>query len=213
MTHRAFCWRPALFVVSLLVITLAPVQSHLVAQGNGNRPNAPTSARNSKSFGTVSESDRLRKWASDTMAKHDKSGNKILDGDELRTLGQSARSADINDDEKITLDELFQNSMSKTKGTTSNASTLPSKAAPKDDTKPSAKSLAKRKIVKSTRKSYRFKSTKERLSSWRFASKDANGDGQVSMSEYARAWTDRVAAEFQRYDQDNDGMVTAAEAK
>ncbi len=33
------------------------------------------------------------------------------------------------------------------------------------------------------------------------------------MSEYSSSWTDRTASEFQRYDKDNDGMITVEEAK
>ena len=33
------------------------------------------------------------------------------------------------------------------------------------------------------------------------------------MSEYTRSWSERTASEFKRYDKDNDGMITAAEAK
>jgi len=50
------------------------------------------------------------------------------------------------------------------------------------------------------------------LPSW-FTSKDANGDAQVSMSEYSKSWNDRTAAEFQKYDRDNDGIITPEEAK
>ena len=39
-----------------------------------------------------------------------------------------------------------------------------------------------------------------------------NGDGQVSMSEYSRSWSSRTVAEFQRYDRNDDGMITAKEA-
>jgi hypothetical protein len=64
-------------------------------------------------------------------------------------------------------------------------------------------------------KSYRFKAAKERLPAglpgW-FTAKDTNGDGQVSMSEYSKSWTESQAAEFKRYDKDNDGVITAEEA-
>jgi Ca2+-binding EF-hand superfamily protein len=213
MAHRSFCWRPAHIAASLFVIALAPLSDHVDAQDNGNRPAAPTPAPNSKNFGTVSETDRLRKWISDLIVKHDKSGNKILEGDELKSLGQSAREADVNTDGKITHDELFQYYASKTKVASSGTSAPQPTVQTKIESKAPSKNLAKRKIAKSGRKSYRFKTAKERLQSWRFASKDANGDGQVSMSEYARSWTDRMAAEFERYDQDNDGMITAAETK
>jgi hypothetical protein len=33
------------------------------------------------------------------------------------------------------------------------------------------------------------------------------------MHEYSRSWNDRTAAEFTRYDKDNNGVITAKEAK
>ncbi len=71
------------------------------------------------------------------------------------------------------------------------------------------------KSEKASRRSFRFTPPAERLPSglpdW-FTSKDKDGDGQVSMREYNRSWSDRTAAEFRRYDLDNDGMITAKEA-
>jgi hypothetical protein len=64
-------------------------------------------------------------------------------------------------------------------------------------------------------KFYRFRSPKERLPEGLpgFFSRDANGDGQVSMSEYSRYWSDRTVEEFRRYDTDNDGMITPKECQ
>jgi hypothetical protein len=63
-------------------------------------------------------------------------------------------------------------------------------------------------------KSGRFLTPKERLAKglpdW-FAEKDADGDGQVSMAEYAGEWTPEAVAEFNRFDLNHDGIVTAAE--
>ncbi len=65
-------------------------------------------------------------------------------------------------------------------------------------------------------RTYRFTRGADRLPatglpSW-FKSRDANGDGQVAMSEYSRSWSDRTVSEFRRYDLDNDGIVTSKEA-
>jgi hypothetical protein len=67
-----------------------------------------------------------------------------------------------------------------------------------------------------TQRTYRFTRGADRLPatglpSW-FKSRDANGDGQVAMSEYSRSWSDRTVSEFRRYDLDNDGIVTSKEA-
>ena len=66
------------------------------------------------------------------------------------------------------------------------------------------------------RHSYRFTPSAERLPtglpSW-FKSRDGNGDGQIAMSEYSRSWSSRTVAEFRRYDQNDDGIITAKEVK
>jgi Ca2+-binding EF-hand superfamily protein len=65
------------------------------------------------------------------------------------------------------------------------------------------------------RRTYRFTRPADRLPatlpSW-FKSRDTNGDGQVSMSEYSRSWSTSAVSEFRRYDQNDDGIITAKEA-
>lgn len=153
----------------------------------------------------------MRKWASDTVAKHDKNGDKILEGDELGGLGQSSRSADSNGDGKLTVDELYQFS-SKSSSSSSVAKPAATPTPTAAGTAPSSSEPPQRTITNDKRKSYRFKSTKDRINTWRFSSRDANGDGQVSMSEFSRTWSDRTANEFVRYDQNNDGMISPEEA-
>jgi hypothetical protein len=48
------------------------------------------------------------------------------------------------------------------------------------------------------------------LPDW-FLRNDADADGQVSMVEYAAAWSEKTAAEFQKYDLNQDGIITADE--
>lgn len=64
------------------------------------------------------------------------------------------------------------------------------------------------------RKSGRFLTPKERLPQglpdW-FIQKDADGDGQISMAEFASQWTPEKAKEFEAYDLNHDGFITAAE--
>jgi Ca2+-binding EF-hand superfamily protein len=48
------------------------------------------------------------------------------------------------------------------------------------------------------------------LPDW-FTAKDADGDGQVSMAEFAADWTPAKVAEFSRYDLNGDGIITASE--
>ena len=65
------------------------------------------------------------------------------------------------------------------------------------------------------RNSYRMTGavqTVEGLPGW-FTDKDRNQDGQVSMVEYAQQWNDDLIAEFFRWDQSSDGVITMAETQ
>lgn len=64
------------------------------------------------------------------------------------------------------------------------------------------------------RRSYRFSRAADRLPKGlpSFFSRDTNGDGQISMSEYSRSWTKNSVADFRRYDKNDDGIITAKEA-
>ncbi|EMI22193.1 signal peptide protein [Rhodopirellula maiorica SM1] len=46
-----------------------------------------------------------------------------------------------------------------------------------------------------------------------FSDKDANGDGQVEMVEFASEWSDEKVAEFFRSDLNGDGIITLEEAR
>lgn len=66
-------------------------------------------------------------------------------------------------------------------------------------------------------KSYRFKTARERmekdikdLPNW-FLEKDRDGDGQISMSEFAALWTEDLASQFTSFDANGDGVITLAE--
>jgi Ca2+-binding EF-hand superfamily protein len=65
-------------------------------------------------------------------------------------------------------------------------------------------------------KSYRMKTVKEKtdgtkgLPDW-FARSDADGDGQVLVSEYSSSLTSETLAEFQKFDLNDDYIITAKE--
>jgi hypothetical protein len=65
------------------------------------------------------------------------------------------------------------------------------------------------------KRSYRVATAAEllpkNLDSW-FTRSDTDGDGQVSMSEYAAKWDPDVAKKFQQLDANNDGFISATEA-
>jgi hypothetical protein len=63
-------------------------------------------------------------------------------------------------------------------------------------------------------RSERFLTPAERLPkglpAW-FLAKDVHGNGQITMAEFATEWTPETVAEFNRYDLNHDGIITAAE--
>jgi Ca2+-binding EF-hand superfamily protein len=65
------------------------------------------------------------------------------------------------------------------------------------------------------RRTYRFTPAAERMPTEvaaTFKSRDVDGDGQVSMSEFSRSWSQRTVDDFRRYDLNNDGIITPQEA-
>jgi EF hand domain-containing protein len=205
---------------------------------NGNRDSSSSSSGSSTAAKTpptpaapeLSDADKARAWAKEIIKKNDKNGDGLLQESEQGSLGQSVK-ADANGDHVITMDELVAFA-SRKPGTSSSGAASPapvpaaeSKVAAADGAaasdhsnkfvKTSTHSATDSKSAAGKSKSYRFKTAKERLPAglpgW-FTSKDANGDGQVEMSEYSHSWTESTAAEFKRYDLDNDGIITAEEA-
>jgi hypothetical protein len=170
---------------------------------------------------------------------HDKNGNSMIDGDELKGLRPPASLADANNDKVVTIDELNAKFGQTSSSSSSSASAKPAASSEaskdrerggssdKEGDRDGSASSSKRVLTwlgaakpgdenKSKRRTYRFTPAAERLPtglpSW-FKSQDKNGDGQVSMSEYSRSWSRSTVSKFERYDLDGDGVVTAKEAK
>jgi len=137
-------------------------------------------------------------------------------------MKSSFRDADANGDGIITLDELTaklgnysQPRRSAAPQTASAPSTTTVASSGSSSRASSNGSGSSSDSGSSSKKSFRFLSPQERLPrglpEW-YSRKDADGDGQVSMSEYARSgWSDALADEFQKYDMNGDGVVTPEE--
>jgi len=185
-----------------------------------------------------SDADRLRSYAKSLVERYDKNGNMMLEAAERTELRGKPAEADLNHDDVITLDELVTHLSGQSAGAQSSSVGAAASAsfgtASQSDAAVENRSNANRgepssqparrtyggassdaKAAAAKRKSYRFTPPAERLPSgllsW-FKSRDANGDGQVAMHEYSRSWSDRTAAEFIRYDKDNNGVITPDEA-
>lgn len=163
----------------------------------------------------------------------------MLEGDERAGLRGEAAKSDLNGDGVITVDEIVMHLSAPNAAaspTTSTASRDGGSSSGGDANRREAFGHSSRwdrsasrttstatasasgsgeveKITSEGPKTYRFKSPKERLPDGLpgFFSRDGNSDGQISMSEYSSHWTERMVAEFRRYDLDNDGMITPQE--
>jgi Ca2+-binding EF-hand superfamily protein len=174
------------------------------ASGGASSPastaaSSSSGSSSSPSPGSGQADSRVRQYAESLLKKYDKNNNGTLDKDEWEQIQGSWRGswsdADRNGDGAISPDELTAQLLhSNPQGSASSSS-----------------ATAK---VPSQGKSYRFLSPQERLPKglpdW-FIEKDADGDGQVTMAEYATLWSAAKAEEFARYDLNGDGVITPAE--
>jgi hypothetical protein len=199
--------------------------------GSTNSSNATRPASSSGSGAGSSLS--MDNYVKGLVRQYYKNGDMILQPDEQKSLSGKAAKADVNSDGNIDVDELIatlSGNAPATGAATGSGSGDPHGENANQDEKgrggkgPGAKTRvytslaagANTEGASDKRRTYRFTPAADRLPttglpSW-FKSRDANGDGQVAMSEYSRTWSDRTVSEFRRYDLNNDGIVTVKEA-
>ena len=121
------------------------------------------------------------------MKQYDENKNGRLERDEWSRMRGSWQDADRNSDGMLTLEEITNHLNRYSRGRTGGS------APPR---------------------SQRFLTPTERLPSglptW-FTRDDQDGDGQVSMAEFATTWDSGKQAEFAKYDLNGDGLITARE--
>jgi len=148
---------------------------------------------------------RLRENAESVLRQHDKNKNGVLDRDEVAQAPPWIKDADQNRDGVVTRDELAAKlaEFGRNRGEWS-PDGRSGRGGPNSSANPA-----------SSRASYRFLTAAERLPKglpeW-FTTKDKNQDGQVTMAEWIRFWSDEAAAEFAERDANGDGVIVAAEA-
>ncbi len=169
-------------------------------------------------------------YARDLVKKYDKNGNKMLEEDERGELRGPAAQADLNDDKVITVEEIVGSLSNRGSAARGRDRSVRRERNEGDSDRAAGKTdaTAKKRVYTSVaagssakdkeadkRRSYRFTPASERLNgnlpSW-FKTRDRNKDGQVSMSEYSRSWTDRLARQYRELDLNDDGVITSKEA-
>ena len=159
----------------------------------------------------VTEADEQE--AASRMRNFDKNKDGFLTKDELTPqFAGNPMDFDRNRDGKLTAKELAVRYAVRREGTELAQQTR-EKTKPEKSTEPRSRS-SEISDPFNGRKSYRAQGSRaapEGLPGF-FTDRDANGDGQVTMAEFASEWNDEVVAEFFHSDLDRDGVITAAEA-
>jgi Ca2+-binding EF-hand superfamily protein len=187
----------------------------------GSRSDSSSRGSQSQPVDTAAQS---RKYAEGLMQKYDGNKSGYLEKDEWKELKPEYQAADINKDGVISTDELVTrlNALNSGQGGTSASSSVSSNSGSGysrygnrdrgSDRDRGGRSSDKDKDAK--KPLIRALTPTERLPKglpdW-FLRNDADADGQVSMVEYAAAWSEKTAAEFQKYDLNQDGIITADE--
>jgi hypothetical protein len=161
-----------------------------------------TSSKSTESGPEVS--DKIRRYAQSLVRQYDRNNNGRLEKSEWERMRGDPEKADYNRDGVVTLDELSKRLASYTQRSSSWSGSSSS------DSSSSSSSRKDREPQKIYRASSPYDSLPKGLPSW-FADRDADRDGQVTMSEFSSSWSDSKAREFVGYDLNNDGVVTPDE--
>jgi Ca2+-binding EF-hand superfamily protein len=188
-------------------------------EGSSSSSSRGSSARSSSGRGSSGEDPRLAGLLQSVFQRYDRNKNGVFEKDEWSGFRTDPSSADRNRDGKITKDEIsvylseryLGGSRSGDSGRDGGRSGWFGRRGSEEQ---GDGRTAKASSDSQDRRSYRFRSAIERLPEglpdW-YARSDANGDGQVMMSEYAASWNQGVADDFGQFDLNNDGVITPPE--
>jgi Ca2+-binding EF-hand superfamily protein len=179
----------------------------------GQRPGYGSSPSSGSPPGSSSDNqERYRRYAEGMIRQYDRNRDGKLDKDESSQMRPEHLAADVNKDTIITQDELQNRLQSYAGGSSSGGSSSGDGGRGYG----SRGSSSDNKTAAAPKRSFRITPPTERLPKglpdW-FLRGDADGDGQVSMSEYTSTWTEQLAAEFLKYDANGDGIITPAECQ
>ena len=180
-----------------------------------------SSAGSSNSGGSTSGSssssggdDRVARYAEGLLRQYDTNKDGVLQKDEWSRMRGEPQKADRDNNGLITKDELARQLGDYGRGSSGGSTSSGGSSAAGGSYSSAARSSSSA-TSGGPRKTYRFLSATERLPKglpdW-FTRNDADGDGQIAMSEFAAAWDDAKAGEFAGWDRDGDGLITPKEA-
>jgi hypothetical protein len=151
------------------------------------------------------------------LGRYDRDGSGALEQAEWQQMGGAWARRDLDHDTQLSVDELaaYFASHQEVRQQTAGDDARPDRTENMETT-PSGVSEAARDVPRqfSAPRYYRTRAAVERvpagLPGW-FLQKDANGDGQIAMCEFASQWDESKVADFRQYDLNDDGMITQKE--
>jgi Ca2+-binding EF-hand superfamily protein len=184
----------------------------------GNKTTSSGSFDSSKTASDSSgsaDNEKVRRYAKSLLKQYDVNKNGVLEKDEWSKMRGDPKAGDSNGDGVLTLDELTAklSSYGKSSGSSTSSGSSKKQGSRYASTRTSSPHGSSYRSD-SDKPSYRFKTPAERLPAglpdW-FSRNDADGDGQIKMSEYSTSWTKTKAQEFKEYDLNGDGIITPQE--
>jgi Ca2+-binding EF-hand superfamily protein len=178
---------------------------------NAGSPTAPVAAvSNAGRSGTGTS---YRDYASGLVQKYDENKDGQLDKDEMKKMRRAPPNSDRNNDGLVTLSELSEAFEEQDKNPKSTST-----AAPASGEKAGSEKAGTEKASGNSRtdRNSSGSSSRERSPStenFSVGAFDKNNDGQVQMWEFAEDWTEENLEKFRKLDKNNDGIISAAEAK
>lgn len=157
---------------------------------------------------------RAREFAANILKRYDKNGNGVLEKDEWSGMRGDPNEIDRNKDGVITLDEMAERMLAFRRERGGGGPPGPPGTSGSPPTSTASTAGAAGAATGAGKRVWKFLSPQDRLPAglpdW-FRAKDVDGDGQVSMKEYSADWSGSAIAGFQKYDTNNDGLITPEE--
>ena len=161
---------------------------------------------------SVAVTDADRREAAERMRRYDQNKDGFITKNELSSrFAGNPMDFDRNKDGKLSESELAVRYARRREG----EEEAKASQKPASRRKESHRKEVKEVDVYDGRTSYRIDSEEKKAPEGLpgfFLDKDANGDQQVTMAEFAKDWDNDMVAEFAKSDLNNDGTITAKEA-
>jgi EF hand len=171
-------------------------------------PPTATAAAPVSNAGRSGTGTSYRDYASGLVEKYDANKDGQLDKDEMKKMRRAPPNADRNNDGLVTLGELSEAFEEQDKNPKST-----SPAAPAAEDKAGAGMATGSARIERSRSGSSNRERSPSTENFSVGAFDKNNDGQVQMWEFAEDWTEENLEKFRKLDKNNDGIISATEAK